>query len=89
MDKGHRQWTRAQNLNTECEEVAADVKDLNGPQRRFREREEQRDYDRDPEFAEILGSCLHDPGKAQSKVSSYLLELPIFGFTLFCTTEFI
>lgn len=31
---------------------------------------EQNDYDRDPEFAEILGSCLDDPSKAQSKVSS-------------------
>lgn len=35
----------------------------------FRGREEERDYDRDPEFAEILGSCLDDPEKAQSKVS--------------------
>ena len=31
---------------------------------------EEKDYDRDPEFAEILGSCLDDPNKAQSKVSN-------------------
>lgn len=28
--------------------------------------------DRDPEFAEILGSCLDDPGKAQSKMEERL-----------------
>lgn len=40
--------------------------------RRFRIREgEEKDYDRDPEFAEILGSCLDDPEKAQSKVSCH------------------
>ncbi|PON32290.1 LRR domain containing protein [Parasponia andersonii] len=33
----------------------------------FRGKEEERDYDRDPEIAEILGSCLDDPKKAQSK----------------------
>lgn len=31
-------------------------------------REHERDYDKDPEFAEILGSCLDDPQKARSKV---------------------
>lgn len=36
----------------------------------YRGREEERDYDRDPEFAEILGSCLDDPQKARSKVSN-------------------
>uniref|UniRef100_A0A7C8YU46 DNA-directed RNA polymerase n=2 Tax=Opuntia streptacantha TaxID=393608 RepID=A0A7C8YU46_OPUST len=75
LDKGHRQWTRAQNLDTEFDEVADDMQDddeLDGPQRRFRERAEQRDYDRDPEFAEILGSCLDDPGKAQSKMKERL-----------------
>lgn len=32
---------------------------------------EEKDYDRDPEFAEILGNCLDDPDKAQSRVSSF------------------
>lgn len=36
----------------------------------YRGRVDERDYDRDPEFAEILGSCLDDPQKAQSKVKS-------------------
>lgn len=40
------------------------------PEGRFRLRgEEEKDYDRDPEFAEILGSVLDDPQKARSKVS--------------------
>lgn len=40
------------------------------PEGRFRLRgEEEKDYDRDPEFAEILGNVLDDPQKAQSKVS--------------------
>ncbi|XP_058068259.1 uncharacterized protein LOC131217353 isoform X2 [Magnolia sinica] len=33
----------------------------------FRGREEEKDYDRDPEFAEILGSCFDNPQKAQSR----------------------
>ncbi|KAL8503146.1 hypothetical protein ACS0TY_022043 [Phlomoides rotata] len=33
---------------------------------------EEKDYDRDPEFAEILGSCLDDPTKAQSKMEERL-----------------
>lgn len=37
------------------------------PRGRFAE--EERDYDRDPEFAEIIGSCLDDPQKARFKVS--------------------
>ncbi|KAL3744806.1 hypothetical protein ACJRO7_013985 [Eucalyptus globulus] len=34
--------------------------------------EEDKKYDRDPEFAEILGSCLDDPQKAQSKMEERL-----------------
>ncbi|XP_058068252.1 uncharacterized protein LOC131217353 isoform X1 [Magnolia sinica] len=34
----------------------------------FRGREEEKDYDRDPEFAEILGSCFDNPQKAQSRL---------------------
>ena len=37
--------------------------------RGFRGRDDEKDYDRDPEFAEILGTCLDDPEKARSKVS--------------------
>jgi hypothetical protein len=39
---------------------------------RYRGREEEKDFDRDPEFAEILGTCLDDPEKARSKVSNAL-----------------
>ncbi|KAI8565432.1 hypothetical protein RHMOL_Rhmol03G0258700 [Rhododendron molle] len=43
------------------------------PEGRFRLRgEEEKDYDRDPEFAEILGSVLDDPQKAQSKMAERL-----------------
>ncbi|KAL2501005.1 hypothetical protein Fot_34853 [Forsythia ovata] len=34
--------------------------------------EKEKDYDRDPEFAEILGSCLDDPDKAKSKMEERL-----------------
>ncbi|KAJ4958907.1 hypothetical protein NE237_026018 [Protea cynaroides] len=34
----------------------------------FRGREGEKDYDRDPEFAEILGGCFDDPEKAQARV---------------------
>lgn len=36
----------------------------------FTGREGERNYDKDPEFADILGSCLDNPQKARSKVSS-------------------
>lgn len=39
------------------------------PEGRFRLGAEEMDYDRNPEFAEIIGSCLDDPQKARSKVS--------------------
>ncbi|XP_021912001.1 uncharacterized protein LOC110825782 isoform X2 [Carica papaya] len=35
-------------------------------------REDEKDYDRDPEFAEILGSSLDDPQKARSKMEKRL-----------------
>ncbi|XP_027175600.1 uncharacterized protein LOC113775067 [Coffea eugenioides] len=40
--------------------------------RGFRGREEEKDYDRDPEFAEILGSFLDNPDKARSKMEDRL-----------------
>uniref|UniRef100_A0A2N9F451 Uncharacterized protein n=1 Tax=Fagus sylvatica TaxID=28930 RepID=A0A2N9F451_FAGSY len=39
---------------------------------RYRGREEEKDFDRDPEFAEILGTCLDDPEKARSKMKERL-----------------
>lgn len=39
--------------------------------RGFRGREDEKNYDKDPELAEILGSCLDDPDKAQSMVSFF------------------
>ncbi|KAH7519165.1 hypothetical protein FEM48_Zijuj08G0006800 [Ziziphus jujuba var. spinosa] len=38
----------------------------------FRGKDDGKDYDRDPEFAEILGSCLDDPEKARSKMEERL-----------------
>ncbi|KAJ6803058.1 uncharacterized protein M6B38_108780 [Iris pallida] len=34
----------------------------------YRGREDEKKYDRDPEFADILGSCFDDPQKAQTKL---------------------
>ncbi|CAA0809404.1 Protein of unknown function (DUF3531 [Striga hermonthica] len=38
----------------------------------WRRGDEEKDYDRDPEFADILGSCLDDPDKARSKMEERL-----------------
>ncbi|CAK9328257.1 unnamed protein product [Citrullus colocynthis] len=38
----------------------------------FRGREGEKDYDRDPEFAEIIGTSLDDPEKARSKMEERL-----------------
>lgn len=40
----------------------------------------EKDYDRDPEFAEILGSCIDDPDKAKSKVSLISLSLSLRNY---------
>ncbi|XP_009616716.1 uncharacterized protein [Nicotiana tomentosiformis] len=40
--------------------------------RGFRGREDEKNYDKDPELAEILGSCLDDPVKAQSRMEERL-----------------
>lgn len=40
--------------------------------RGFRGREDEKNYDKDPELAEILGSCLDDPDKAQSMMEERL-----------------
>lgn len=69
---------KAQNLETEIEEESGDYdgdfegEDEFSPRGRFRRREGEKDYDRDPEFAEILGSCLDDPEKARSKMEERL-----------------
>lgn len=39
---------------------------------RFRRREEENDFDRDPEIAEILGHCVDDPDKFRSKMKERL-----------------
>ncbi|THG08701.1 hypothetical protein TEA_008447 [Camellia sinensis var. sinensis] len=71
---------KAQNLETEIEEESGDYdgdfegEDEFSPRGRFRRREGEKDYDRDPEFAEILGSCLDDPEKARSKLSQSPLD---------------
>lgn len=52
------------------DEEEEDKSEFSG-RRGFRGREDEKDYDRDPEFAEILGSSLDDPEKGRSKVSSF------------------
>ena len=50
----------------------------------FRGREGEKDYDRDPEFAEIIGTSLDDPDKARSKVKlSYLFLVNRFFMFVF------
>ncbi|KAL5573044.1 hypothetical protein UlMin_022641 [Ulmus minor] len=68
-----------QNLKTQNVEVEVDYDDEEDEDEigfsargGFRGRGEERDYDRDPEFAEILGSCLDNPEKAQSKMEERL-----------------
>lgn len=48
----------------------------------YRGGRDEKDYDRDPELAEILGSCFDDPQKAQARVSPWVL-LRISPFSLF------
>lgn len=73
--------TPEQNFKTlSLEGVNEDDNDYDGEDSFFpaglRGKDDRKDYDRDPEFAEILGSCLDDPEKARSKVSSP----PLLGF---------
>lgn len=75
MEQRCRHQLRAQYSDNQYEVLDDELQDegeLDGPQRRFREREEEKDYDKDPEFAEILGSCLDNPDKAQSKMEERL-----------------
>ncbi|KAL8138072.1 hypothetical protein V2J09_004073 [Rumex salicifolius] len=62
--------------DVEDDDELEDEKDLDGPMKRFRRRglDDEQDYDRDPEFAEILGNCLDDPEKAQSRMEERLRE---------------
>ncbi|KAK1550095.1 hypothetical protein Q3G72_013525 [Acer saccharum] len=57
-------------------ETEADIDDEEDTETRSRKkvggRAQQKDYDKDPEFAEILGSVLDDPQKAQSKMEDRL-----------------
>ncbi|XWS26734.1 hypothetical protein CRYUN_Cryun26dG0055900 [Craigia yunnanensis] len=63
----------AQNLDIEMgEEEDDDDSEEYEARSGFRGREEEKNYDKDPEFAQILGSCLDDPQKAQSKMEDRL-----------------
>ena len=46
------------------------VEDEFSPKRRSKREEEDMNFERDPEFAEILGTSLDDPAKAKDKVST-------------------
>lgn len=52
-------------------EVEAESEDRFSGRGGFTGREEEKDFDRDPEFAEIMGACLDDPQKARSKVNLF------------------
>ncbi|XP_052200045.1 uncharacterized protein LOC127806665 [Diospyros lotus] len=69
-----RRGTKTPNLRTQIEEEDDGFDDVEGGEGgfQFRGREEERDYDRDPEFAEILGNFLDDPDKARSKMEERL-----------------
>lgn len=43
-------------------------------------KKEKIDYDKDPEFADILGDCLDNPEKAQKKVKFYTLICGSYHF---------
>lgn len=64
--------------DNEGTEIEVEEEDESPSRARFRGRgggEEEEDYDRNPEFAEIIGSCLDEPEKARSKVSSQIVYL--------------
>lgn len=60
-------------------EVEAESEDRFSGRGGFTGRAEEKDFDRDPEFAEIMGACLDDPQKARSKVNLFFYFL---GFIL-------
>ncbi|OMO91638.1 hypothetical protein COLO4_18243 [Corchorus olitorius] len=62
----------AQNLEIEMDEEDDDDNEEYERRSGFRGREDEKNYDKDPEFAEILGSCLDDPQKAQSRMEERL-----------------
>ncbi|XVE54134.1 hypothetical protein DITRI_Ditri03aG0056700 [Diplodiscus trichospermus] len=65
----------AQNLDIEMDEEEEEEDDDSEEYEArsgFRGKEEEKNYDKDPEFAEILGSCLDDPEKARSKMEDRL-----------------
>lgn len=75
MKASRRQRLDTQSLETDIEESAGEFEDEGGdeddeffPPTGFRGREEEMEYDRNPEYAEILGSCLDDPQKAKALV---------------------
>ncbi|OVA11739.1 Protein of unknown function DUF3531 [Macleaya cordata] len=65
-----------QNDQSGIHEFPINIDDLNDdnmdeefpPPPKFMGGEGEKDYDRDPEFAEILGNCFEDPQKAQTRV---------------------
>ncbi|KDO59296.1 uncharacterized protein LOC102614441 isoform X2 [Citrus sinensis] len=61
-------------VEVEVEDEDVDVEDKTTSRKAYRGRrsEEGKDYDKDPEFADILGSCLDDPQRAKSKMADRL-----------------
>lgn len=59
-------------------EVEAESEDRFSGRGGFTGREEEKDFDRDPEFAEIMGACLDDPQKARTKVNLFFFFLGFY-----------
>lgn len=45
--------------------------------------DDEKNYDKDPELADILGTCLDDPDKAKSRVSIFFVNLYLYELGLF------
>lgn len=54
-----------------------------------RGKKEEINYDKDPEFADILGDCLDNPDKAQKKVKSLSFIFILLVFDFICILEII
>lgn len=64
-----REQKSQRDVDIDVEDEEDDTTSQKGFSGRSRGGEDGKDFDKDPEFAEILGSCLDDPQKARSKVS--------------------
>lgn len=71
-NRGHKADLEVDNELHEYEQGDDDEDNEELQHRRFRTRgrEDEKDYDKDPEFADILGSCFENPQAAKAKVNA-------------------